>query len=219
MRNTMTMVAILLSCFGSLARADKLQDFKDAVAASPGCSSIPYSDLSKTCSGRGDVMHEWCDGQRGPITCDQGTTRTLNERLEKERQNLEKLKEKKHDLEDKRYHSSDDTEKSSLQAEIEAVGKQIDESERTMNAIRNDLDKRKAVIATTISTIETCIDHRRSIMNIFADALDKVRNENDDDIKPLARTLRDRFEESKRGHEQAITAKENAKANCKSEAP
>ena len=87
-----------------------------------------------------------------------------------------------------------------------------------MNAIRSDLDKRKAVIATTISTIETCIDHRRSIMNIFADALDKVRNENDDDIKPLARTLRDRFEESKRGHEQAITAKENAKANCKAEA-
>ena len=29
-RNTVIMVAILLSCFGSLARADKLQDFKDA---------------------------------------------------------------------------------------------------------------------------------------------------------------------------------------------
>ena len=115
MSRTTILIAILLSCVGSIARADKLQDFKDAVAASPGCSSVPYKDLAKTCDGRGDVMHEWCDGQRGPVTCDQGTTRTLNERLEKERQNLEKLKEKKHDLDDKRYHSSDDSEKSSLQ--------------------------------------------------------------------------------------------------------
>lgn len=56
-------------------------------------------------------------------------------------------------------------------------------------------------------------------MNVFAEALDKVRNEDDDLIKPLARTLRDRLEESKRGHEMAITAKENASGNCKSEAP
>ncbi len=56
-------------------------------------------------------------------------------------------------------------------------------------------------------------------MNIFAEALDKVRGENDDDIKPLARILRDRFEEAKSGHEQAITSKQNARDTCKSEAP
>jgi len=119
----------------------------------------------------------------------------------------------------KKYHSSDDSEKSSLQAEIDAVNKQMDESERTTNSIKSDLDKRSEFVKTAISTVETCIDHRRAIMNIFAEALDKVRGENDDDIKPLARTLRDRFEEAKSGHEQAITAKENAKSNCKSEAP
>jgi len=107
--------AILLCASG--ARADKLQDFKDAVAAKPGCESIPYRDLFKVCDGKNEVMHEWCDGKKGPITCDAGTTRTLKKNLEKERQNYEKLKDKKHDLEDKKYHSSDDKEKSSLQSD------------------------------------------------------------------------------------------------------
>lgn len=88
-------------------------------------------------------MHEWCDGPKGPITCDQGTTRSLKENLERERQNYEKLKDKKHDLEDKRYHSSDDSEKARLQSEIDAVSKQMDDLERVINAIKTDLDKRK----------------------------------------------------------------------------
>jgi len=219
-RNMRVMAAVtVVLLWASGARADKLQGFKDAVAAKPGCESIPYKDLFRVCDGKNDVMHEWCDGMRGPIKCDAGTTSTLKGNLERERQNYEKLKNKKRDLEDKKYQSSDDNEKSRLQSEIEAVSKEIDASERAMNAIKSDSDKRSDFVKTAISTIETCIDHRRAIMNIFAEALDKVRGENDDDIKPLARILRDRYEEAKSGHEQAITGKENARAKCKSEAP
>ncbi|CAN5547301.1 hypothetical protein BH11MYX1_BH11MYX1_42320 [soil metagenome] len=216
---TWVLASLVVSLWAGRARADKLQDFKDAVAATPGCDSIPYRDLSRTCDGKNDVMHEWCDGKRGPITCDVGTTRTIKDKLERERQNFEKLKERKHDLEDKRYHSNDDTEKATIQKDIDAVNREIEESERAINGFRDNLDKRKDFVSNAISTIETCVDHRRAIMNIFADALDKVRGESDDDIKPLARTLRDRFEEAKPGHEVAISGKQNARENCKSERP
>jgi hypothetical protein len=218
-RQTWVGVSLVMLLWAGRASADKLQDFKDAVAAKPGCESIPYRDLFRICDGKNDVMHEWCDGKRGPVTCDVGTTRTLRDKLERERQNLEKLKERKHDLEDKRYHSSDDNEKSAIQKDIDAVNKEIDDSERASNVLRDSLDKRKDFVGNAISTIETCVDHRRAIMNIFAEALDKVRGEPDEEIKPLARTLRDRYEEAKPGHELAITAKNNAKDNCKAEMP
>ncbi len=114
MHTRVVATAVVVLLWAASARADKLQDFKDAVAAKPGCDSIPYKDLVNTCGGKNDVMHEWCDGKRGPIKCDVGTTRALRDSLERERQDYEKLKEKKHDLEDKRYHSSDDSEKSAL---------------------------------------------------------------------------------------------------------
>jgi hypothetical protein len=56
-------------------------------------------------------------------------------------------------------------------------------------------------------------------MNSFATALDKVRGENDEEIKPLARQLRDRYQASKRGHEMAITAKKSALDTCKKSRP
>jgi hypothetical protein len=56
-------------------------------------------------------------------------------------------------------------------------------------------------------------------MNVFASASDRVRGENDDDVRPLARQLRDKYEESKRGHETAITDKKNALDTCKNSRP
>ena len=106
-----------------------------------------------------------------------------------------------------------------MNSEIDTVNKQIDESERTSNTIRGDIDKRKDLLNTTIDTIEKCMDHRQAIMNIFAEALDRVRGEPDDEIKPLARTLRDSYEAEKSGHGLAITARKDAKDKCKSEMP
>jgi hypothetical protein len=55
-------------------------------------------------------------------------------------------------------------------------------------------------------------------MNTFAYAQDKLRSENDTpEITELARRLRDMYEEEKRGHNIAITNKENAMTTCKSE--
>jgi len=63
-----------------------------------------------------------------------------------------------------------------------------------------------------------CLDYRRAVVATFADAQDKVRNENDTpEITELARKLRDMYEEGKRGHNLAITYKENALATCNKE--
>jgi hypothetical protein len=55
-------------------------------------------------------------------------------------------------------------------------------------------------------------------MRIFSDALDYVRVEDDSSKKPYARALREKYEASKRGHEIAITDKENALGICRGEA-
>ena len=111
------------------------------------------------------------------------------------------------------------TAKAKLQNDIDATAKLVEQKERELAGPRSDLDKRSELVTSTISNIEVCIDHRRAVMNVFAEALDKVRNEEEVDIKPLARTLRDRFEAKKPTHEYAITEKEDAKNNCKSEIP
>jgi hypothetical protein len=57
-------------------------------------------------------------------------------------------------------------------------------------------------------------------MNSFAAALDKVRNESETpELAALARQLRDRYEGSKSGHEEQITARNNALNTCKNSRP
>jgi hypothetical protein len=60
----------------SPAKADKLDDFKEAVNHE-GCNSIPYGDLHSICRSQQSAVHPWCDGDSGPITCDGGGTRDL----------------------------------------------------------------------------------------------------------------------------------------------
>lgn len=52
-RNTMVVAAAAVLLYSSVALADKFQDFKDAVAAPPGCGSIPYKYLFELCDGKG----------------------------------------------------------------------------------------------------------------------------------------------------------------------
>lgn len=203
----------------SVVFADKLSDFKDAVGKA-GCDSIPYSDTRSNCNSEQSHVHEWCDGSRGPITCgSEGITRQLKDNLEKEQKNVEALKEKKNKLESERSRASDENEKSRLDKEIEQVGKDIYEAGKRVDQAKNDLDARKKLVDDSIYNIGKCLDYRHAVMNVFADAQDKVRGETDPDIVPLARQLRDKWEESKGGHAVAITNKENALNTCKNSRP
>jgi hypothetical protein len=215
-RFTLASLAALLLVCTSTAWADKLDDFKEAENKT-GCDSIPYSDQRGNCKSEQDYVHPWCDGEKGPITCEVGVTRDLQSKLDAERRKSEELKDKRRDLDDKRSHASDDQEKSKLTSEIEAVDKDIEASTKTIEGLKSALDDRKYLIQKTMDTLNKCIDYRRAVMNVFAYVLDKVRNEDDPDIKPYAQKLRDKYEASKSGHETQITNKTNSLDTCKKE--
>lgn len=216
----MVALAILVLVLGSASRgfADKLDDFKRAVGET-GCKTIPYSDLQGNCVTQGTPLHDYCDGRKGPVTCDrEGISRELVSNLDKVKQKVEDLKRKRNDLSDKKSRSSDDTEKSKLQSEIDQADKDIYEAGKEIDAAKDALDKRRTLVNDSIYNLGQCLDYRRAVMNTFGYAQDKVRGESDTpEITELARKLRDMYEEEKRGHNLAITYKENALATCKKE--
>jgi hypothetical protein len=204
----------------STASAGKAEDFKAAVAAGAdgGCKTVPYDDMQRDCGTRGPIMHDWCDGKKGPVSCKPaGTSRALTYTLEKEKKKNDELKDKKRNLEDKKSRSSDDSEKSSLTSEIDAVEKEIYAQGKVIEQVEKDLKDRKQLVSDTISNIDKCIDHRRAVMYLFASIQDKVRGESDETLRDAKQTLMGYYNGSKQGHEKAITDKENAMSICKDE--
>jgi CDGSH-type Zn-finger protein len=206
---------LVLATLSSTALADKLDDFKDAVTRD-GCDSIPYSDLRSSCRSQQSDVHPWCDGSRGPVTCDSGATGNLRVRLVGEQRRLAELSEKRRDLEDKRSRSADDNDKAKLTNEIEGVEKDIEATKKEIEIVSADIEKRRELVDKTIYTLGKCIDYRRAVMNVFAYATDKVRGESEPDIKPYAEILRNKYPEQIRGHEEQIGGRTNALAQCKS---
>jgi len=62
----MNLAAVLLLVTVSTAVADKLSDFETAVAK-VGCEGIPYGDLQTTCKSQQSYVHDFCDGDKGPV--------------------------------------------------------------------------------------------------------------------------------------------------------
>ena len=223
-KGKMIVIVATIALSASMAFADKLSDFKDAVAAAnanEGCKSIPYSDLRSNCTSEGSQVHDWCDGSKGPVTCvSEDITRQVKNAVEKERKNVQDLKEKKSKLEDDRSRASNDDEKSKITKEIEQVERDIYDAGKRVEQAEKDLDARRKLVEDAIYNLDRCISYRRAVMNVFAAALDKVRNEDETpEIKDLARQLRDKYEEAKPGHETQITGRSNALATCKNSRP
>lgn len=220
MGNVKMTIMVTMALGISVASADKLSDFKDAVAKK-GCESIPYSDHRGSCQSNQSQVHDWCDGARGPVTCgSENITRQVKDNVEKEKKAVEALKDKRSKLQDSKSRASKEDEKNKISKDIEQVEKDIYEGEKRVEQAQKDLETRKRLVDDAIYTLDKCIDYRRAVMNTFAAALDKVRNENETrEIADLARQLRNRYEEGKSGHEEQITARSNALATCKNSRP
>lgn len=201
-----------------VVRAEKLDDFKEA-ASKKGCESIPYSDLQSDCKSQQSEVKGWCDGGRGPVTCEIGVTADLQSKLDKAKSRRSELQDKRRDLDDKRSHSSDDTEKSDLTSQIEALDKALEEVSKQIDDLRAELEKRKDIVEKSIYNLNKCIDYRHAVMNIFGYALDKVRGESDPDLKTYVDQLVAKYQKSKEGHEEQIHNKENSRETCEKERP
>ncbi|MFO0578459.1 MAG: hypothetical protein U1A78_31020 [Polyangia bacterium] len=203
----------------SVALADKLSDFKDADRYEKGCDSIPatYSSERSACNSEAPNVHPWCDGSKGPVTCGSSEdTRKAKRNVEEAKKNIETLKDKKSRAESNRSSAQTDDDKrrfgdevTQLERELHEAGRQIEQSER-------ELEARKRLIEDAINTLDKCVAYRRAVMNSFASALDRVRNENETpELQEVARSLRSKYEKEKSGHEEQITAKTNALNHCR----
>ena len=223
MTRTLSHVLVALFALGVLmpgaqvAHADKLSDFQEAVK-NKGCESIPYSDYRSTCQSQQSPVHEWCDGGRGPVTCvDESITRQLKGAVEKAKRDVETAKDNKDKADRKRSQSGlSDSDKRAAEDEYKKASDDLDAANKRLEQANRDLEARGKLVNDAIYNLEKCIDYRRAVMNVFASAIDRVRNENDPpEIVPLARQLRDMWEAGKPGHEKQITARQNALETCK----
>jgi FtsZ-binding cell division protein ZapB len=223
--NKVTLIIIATFALGvSVVFPDKLSDFKDAKRAADqgkGCESIPYSDLRGNCIDQQGYVHDWCDGKEGPNTCgSEEATRQVVRGVERAKKNVEELKEKKSRLESDKSRASTDDEKNKISKEIEQVDRDIYEGGKGIDQAQRDLEARKKLVDDAIYTLNKCLDYRHAVMNVFAYAIDKVRTEDDTpEIKDLARQLLGTYQDSKGGHEQAITGHTNALNTCKNSKP
>jgi peptidoglycan hydrolase CwlO-like protein len=130
MGNVKMTILVTLALGASVASADKLSDFKDAVAKK-GCESIPYSDYRSSCQSQQSQVHDWCDGSRGPVTCgSENVTRQVKDNLEKERRAVQELKDKRGKLQDNKSRASTDDEKNKIGKDIEQADKDIYDAEK-----------------------------------------------------------------------------------------
>lgn len=207
----------------SVVFADKLADFKEADRYDDGCRTIPatYSSERDSCEREGPNVHPWCDGEKGPVTCvSEEETRKAKRGVEDAEKNVKDLNDQKSKAESNRSNATTDDEKKKFSDEIAKIEKDIYEGGKTVDQAKKDLETRKKLVDDAIYTLDKCISYRRAVMNSFAYALDKVRNESEpEEIKDIARSLRNKYEKAKPGHEEQITAKTNAWNNCKSWRP
>lgn len=211
----------LLALGARVALADKLSDFQEAVT-NDGCKSIPYSDYRSTCESQQSPVHEWCDGGRGPVTCvSEGVTRQLKDAVEKAKRDVDTAKDNKDKADRKRSQSGlSDSDKRAAEDEYKKASDDLDAANKQLEQANRDLEARGKLVSDAIYNLEKCIDYRRAVLNVFASAIDRVRNENDPPaILPLARQLRDMYEAGKPGHEKQITARQNALDTCKGSRP
>lgn len=219
----MVVVAATMVVGLSVAWAGKKEDFQEAVNAGSngGCRTIPttYSDLRSNCDSLGSKMKEWCDGNRGPVSCKaQFKSRDLVSLVEKERKKLEELKDKKRNLEDKRSRASDDSEKSRIQSEIDAIEKEIYAQGKSIEQAEQAVGNRRQLINDAIYNLDQCLNHRYAASNTFGAAIDRIRSENEtDEIRNLARTLLGYYQDSKSGHQEVLRNFETALSLCRDE--
>lgn len=104
--------------------------------------------------------------------------------------------------------------------EYKKASEAVDQADKALEQAKKDLEARGKLVSEALYNIDKCLDYRKAVMNVFSSAQDRVRNESDPpEIIPYARQLRDKWDASKPGHAEAITAKENALARCKDARP
>jgi len=225
-RTAAWVIAVLITASThGIASADKLSDFKDADRYTEGCDTIPntssYSSDRSACTSQQSSVKEWCDGGRGPTSCgSESETPNLRKALTDIQARIADLKDKKSKAESNKSSAKDDEEKRKYEDEIKQLEADLYNASKDESAAKDALDNRRKQVETAIYNIDQCMTYRKAVLNVFASALDKMRNESDPpEIKDVAQSLARKYEASKSGHQQQLTIRDNAMKICKDARP
>lgn len=201
-----------------VARADKVDDFKDA-STKEGCEAIPYSDTLSNCrSSMKDVSH-WCGGYKGPVKCDVGPTGDLITQIDKEQKYIVDAKDQRRELEDKRARAVDARKKADLRAQIEQLDKDVDASTKRIEEAKKALAKQKDTLEGIMYTISKCTEARNAVLKEVVTAREKVAGESDPALKEFADKLRGKYEGFTKIHETQIKELTKSSEVCKKGVP
>ena len=147
--------------------------------------------------------------------------RQLKNGVETAKRDIETAKDRKEKADRTRSQSGlSDDEKRAAEDEYKRASDELEAANKRYEQATKDLEARGKLVKDAIYNLEKCIDYRQAVMNVFASAIDRARNEDDPpEIVSLARQLRDKWEGGKSGHEQQITARKNSFSTCKNSVP
>ena len=168
-----------------LARADKVDDFKQAAGKS-GCEAIPYSSEKGTCKGKQSHKDSVCKGF--------GCERPEAEKL------LGKLKEKRKNLADAKSRNN--------QSAVPGLEHDINELLVRLEKLRSDAKQK-------IGVCENCIKAREEVQKVFGAVKSKVAAERDPVLKQYIDTLVAHYEKGAKEHEDPIKQVNAALTHCK----
>jgi hypothetical protein len=89
--------------------------------------------------------------------------------------------------------------------------------ERGCNDLKKEDPKDRQEAKERRDNAEQCGDYRKAVRQLFQDASDRLRDEddpNDPDIKRLAQDIANKIDEGKAGHEAAMHDTENRRQKC-----
>ena len=86
--------------------------------------------------------------------------------------------------------------------------------ERGCGDLKKDNPSDREQAKTRRDNAAQCLDHRRYVRKVYADAVDRLRSEDDPEIKSLAQDIIGRIEADRSGHEDAIRDTERRRDNC-----
>jgi hypothetical protein len=198
----------------AVAGAASLGDFREA-ESKVGCESIPYSSTRDTCKSKSTAVEEYCKGGRGKWSCDDLNPDGLRRQIENVRKKVEELEIERDDLSRRCSSSTDEGERRDCDDRAAAKSKEIDELKNKLVAWQRNLDDESRAIVDRLYVGERCLGAREDVASAFQSAKSSARSETDEEIRPFALRLIERYEREEPGHAKAIADARAGVDRCK----
>lgn len=211
---SMSLVAVLSSSF--VLAEDHVKDFENAInymQDEQGCFSIPYSDLQNSCVAKQREVEKLCKDS-GQSQCAGIDPKSVQKKIELLKTERDEAKAEKDNLDRKKSSLKDEKEIRENDDKIKEAERKIENANKKRDPLEKEVSESRRMISDRLELNKLCRDARKSVMEVFAAAKEKVNRETEENIKPLAKRLSDWYQKNEPGHETAIKNADKARENC-----